>query len=289
MSTPQYLLAKYIPDLRRGEPRNVGIVVWSDGNVEARFLGEKVSRPGEVDGRSVPAFVTSPPAYKQWIEYWRLQLGRESIIPATGGCPIGRNRPEFLSVLMAASKGNFVLVEGGFLLDPVAAEGVPALADYLYATLVDAPAPDDPRDTTLDDIVSRILQRTGMTQDPNFHVRYELPCQIGDGREEKFNFDYAYENGTLRRLYKQLPFPRRHDTQQMRVDATAWKFDRVNLAGILNGDRPVAIVYPTDEQLNDPETKRMLGVLETVGRVLDLHDEEAAEAEFAALGQLSSY
>ena len=38
MNTPKYLIAKYIPDLNRMEPRNIGIVVWSPEGIEARFL-----------------------------------------------------------------------------------------------------------------------------------------------------------------------------------------------------------------------------------------------------------
>jgi hypothetical protein len=68
---PRYLVAKYISDLQRMEPRNIGIVVCASGVTCARFLGEKPGRPGHVDGRKVPPFVTSVAAYKQWIEFWR--------------------------------------------------------------------------------------------------------------------------------------------------------------------------------------------------------------------------
>ena len=41
MNTPRDLLAKYIPDPLRMEPRNIGVVLWADGNVTAwRFAGE---------------------------------------------------------------------------------------------------------------------------------------------------------------------------------------------------------------------------------------------------------
>ena len=43
MNTPRYLLAKYIPDPLRMEPRNIGVVLWAEGNVAARFVGESDS------------------------------------------------------------------------------------------------------------------------------------------------------------------------------------------------------------------------------------------------------
>jgi hypothetical protein len=41
------------------EPRNIGGVVWSRGEVAVQFAAERHEQPGEVDGRSVPGFVTS--------------------------------------------------------------------------------------------------------------------------------------------------------------------------------------------------------------------------------------
>jgi len=81
MNTTKYLLAKYIPDLHRFEPRNIGVIVWSPLGIEARFLAEYPNRPGEVDGRSIPGFVTSASAYKQWVRYWRDAISGTSIRP----------------------------------------------------------------------------------------------------------------------------------------------------------------------------------------------------------------
>lgn len=55
MNTPRYLIAKYIPDLRRMEPRNIGVIVWSPQGVAARFAAEKADTDGDVDGRSLPS------------------------------------------------------------------------------------------------------------------------------------------------------------------------------------------------------------------------------------------
>jgi hypothetical protein len=40
MKTPRYLIANYIPDLRRMEPRNIGVVLWALGAVVREPLGE---------------------------------------------------------------------------------------------------------------------------------------------------------------------------------------------------------------------------------------------------------
>ena len=289
MNTPKYLLAKYVPDLRRGEPRNVGVIVWSPDGVEARFVGEKPGRPGDIDGRSVPSFVTSPAAYRQWVEYWTYQLRREEIAPVNGGVAVGRERVEFLEALRASNKGNFALVDGGFLLDRVEAGSLGDLADHLFRALVETSVVEEAADPSLYDMTQRVLDSTGIQHDPRFKSRYRLSCTIEGGADERFEFDYAFENGSLKRLYQKLALPKRHETQQVRIDATAWKFERVVTAGLLTGDRPVALIYPTEEQLSDPETNRMLSVLGTVGRVLDLHDQDAAEGEFRGLVRLPDH
>lgn len=69
MSAVRYLVAKYVPDLRRMEPKNIGVVVWSDGVVAARFAAECPEKSGTVDDRCVPGFVRSLSAYKQWVRF----------------------------------------------------------------------------------------------------------------------------------------------------------------------------------------------------------------------------
>lgn len=63
MSTSvRYLVAKYIPELLRNEPRNVGVIVWTPEKVDARFWGE--NGEDNVDGRKIPEWVRSQTTYK---------------------------------------------------------------------------------------------------------------------------------------------------------------------------------------------------------------------------------
>ena len=71
MSKCTYLLAKYIGDLRRFEPKNIGVIVLTEQSVAGRFVAERSAKLGEVDGRSIPSFVSSASSYRQWISYWR--------------------------------------------------------------------------------------------------------------------------------------------------------------------------------------------------------------------------
>jgi hypothetical protein len=308
MKTPRYLIAKYIPDLGRMEPRNVGVIVWSPDGVEARFLAERADRPGEVDGRSIPAFVTSPPAYQQWVSFWRAELARPAIEPLRGRDKVSRGSPGFLDALQSSGRGNFVLAEGGFLLDPVAAEELPRLADRLFAALVEAAGPEelprladrlfavlveaagpeDPRDPSLDELCERLIAEAGLAEDANFRTRHEVVCPVAPGTEERFEFSYAYQDGSLRRLYQRVPLPREKAPLRKSVHDAAWMFEKVITAGIIRPEQGAVLVNATPELKADPEVERSLKVLGSVTRVLNLHDYDRAKAEFLALRELTS-
>jgi hypothetical protein len=181
MSAPKYYVAKYIPDLQRMEPRNVGIVVWSPEGIEARFVAEKPDRAGEVDGRAVPSFVTSPTAYRQWIQFWRAELAKPQVESSDGGPKATKDSPDFLAAVQSWNRGNFVLVDGGHLLDVVDADDLPALADHLFETLVDASPSDETRDPTLDELCDQLFKETNLAANPHFHTRYPVTCEINPG------------------------------------------------------------------------------------------------------------
>ncbi len=121
MSSCHYIVAKYIPDLFRMEPRNIGVIVWSPSGVDARFVAEGTAKSGEIDGRNLPDFASGQGSvFKQWIQYWRTQLVKDAVYPVTGGKPVPVSDPSFLNTLMLSGHGNFVLERGGELLDDIA-------------------------------------------------------------------------------------------------------------------------------------------------------------------------
>ncbi len=63
--TTRFLIAKYVRDLRRREPENVGVVLAHQGVVLAKFQGQR--EDGTIDGRFVR--VGSLKAYKAWVHY----------------------------------------------------------------------------------------------------------------------------------------------------------------------------------------------------------------------------
>lgn len=129
---PIYMVFKYIPDVERMEPRNMGVVVWHDGAVAARMLDE-------------PSFVNRDGsrwnAYLQWVRYWKTHLESHSVERFDDELPEERVRvsvasSEFLVALQTHGKGNFVLAYGGFIIDDVSKWEVADIAEYLFGRLV---------------------------------------------------------------------------------------------------------------------------------------------------------
>lgn len=286
MNTPRYLIAKYIADLRRGEPRNIGVVVWTPHGIVARFAAEKVGRPGEVDGRSIPSFVTSASAYKEWIQFWRNEIARPDVVPVNGGQPVNRGLPESLDVLAQSGKGNFALVDGGMLLDPVGPDDVSDVLNYLYDLLVDSGGQEEARDATLDDVLELVLAQTNVRNNRNFHASYSVTCEIAKGKSEDFEFSFAYKNGSIQRLYQRVPLSSRRVLLRKTVHDTAWMFEKVTQGGIVKPNQAVALVYLSEDQRGDTETQRLLDSLSSVARLLDVRNEENAVDEFRSLSQL---
>lgn len=288
MTATKYLLAKYIPDIPRFEPRNIGVIVWCEGAVEARLLAEYASRPGEVDGRSIPTFVTSPSAYRQWVRYWRNAVSGPTFKVPGGMEPIAVASPQFLDALVQSSRGNFVIAEAGELLDRVTEDELPTVADQLFATLVETNAPDEPRDLDFDEKCDQLLARSGLAQHRHFHNRYAVNCRVNDVDEE-YVFSHAVANGTLERLFQRWPLPKRKRDIQRNLHDTTWRLEQVVRQGIITPEKTVVLVDVTAEQQAAPEAEKSLRLLASMARVINLQDEPLALAEFQEVARLPQH
>lgn len=124
--TQQWLLAKYVRDLRRREPRNVGIILFTGTQVHARFLAE--IDPDNVDGRSTK-WAGSTNNYRAWVHYWRTASPSKS--PA--------------ELVSHTSADNYYLEHGGQVLAGPERDPEQFLNE-LYQELVDSvPAPRSAR------------------------------------------------------------------------------------------------------------------------------------------------
>jgi hypothetical protein len=143
--------------MRRNEPRNIGVIVWTSFGIEAKFWGEK--RACEITKRRAPPFVFNLDIYRQWVRYWRAAIGKPRFKPPTGGPPVPTSSPEFLDALKLSGRDEYFLTDGGFLLDPIGVEDMAVVAQQLFEMLVDAPViAEEPKDLDLDDLWDQAVE-----------------------------------------------------------------------------------------------------------------------------------
>lgn len=272
MSDPaRYFIAKYISDLHRMEPRNIGVVVCARNCISARFLAEDPERPGDVDGRSVPPFVASTGVYKQWVEFWRSEITKHGTYS---------HSQTLMERLKQANRGNFMLTDGGVVLEVVHDDQLRYLTNDLFHRLVQTNGADEIRDPKLDQIVDRLIRDLRLNQNQNFRNRYEISCRIGRDVMERFEFSHAYKNGILKRLYQRVPLARRRAPLRRTVHDTAWMFEKVVGQRIIKPEQAIALVYATDDLTRDPEVGWSLDVLQSVSKVVNLADQKQAASAF---------
>jgi len=269
MSAPRFLVAKYIPDLRRMEPKNIGVVLWSDGDVRAKFVGEL--QAGRVDPPQY-LHVNSRRAYRQWITYCRTVLDR-SELPDKSGRPVHRSAPEFIEAITARSKDQFRLVEGGEFLKSVRPDEMGEVVDELFAELVSIPSEND--SVTLERAnAARQLTRacreavtqSGLRQRRGFSEHFEWLCPVEDSKVP-FQFDYAiYDRQPIAILSKVFIW------KPEDVYAAAFEFREMRREYQLPKEKCAAMIYPTATDLSTTKILETWKMLEACAEVLDMRD-----------------
>jgi hypothetical protein len=202
MST-QWLIAKYIPDMSRHEPRNIGVILLKDGKPYLRFRGRTTD--GNVDGRKVRGYQNSLENYKAWIAHWE----RASETGSIKDLMIGAN-----------PNCNFFLEFGGERIlgaDTVEPE---TLANQLFHQLVgdEAMIDGEPKNETA---IDRIFKRLDITEKVEPDV--VLPGTID---AEPVFFDFRYRNGRNTWM-KRVRIDRGSDKKAMEpLYSAAWVFER---------------------------------------------------------------
>jgi len=124
----RYAVAKYVPDMRRMEPRNIGIVVWSHGTTGFKFMVDEDAR----------TFVNDYAAYDRWVTYWGKILAADAVKPRRSE-PVPKHDKNYFDAFLKTQKGNYRLFDGGESVEAVAADDVQDFADFLFDELITPP------------------------------------------------------------------------------------------------------------------------------------------------------
>lgn len=277
----QFLVAKYVPDLIRNEPRNIGVIVWSEAGVEARFQG--VDKYGDFTSKNIPNFIQNPAAYKQWVKFWLSELKKDAIEFIGSSKIVTKASVDFIDALLTTGKANYFLEKGGAVMEIISAEKLPLLVDELFKTLViDAPESVDEKDSTefLEIQCEEVIQQTKLVKNKFFKREgMTIQCPLATEVTESILFSYAIGNGAPVWLGQQVPL-RKYPVERDRIiESTAWRFQAaLKYKFVKNKNRLAAFVCPTDAQMRDKDIQKGLAVLATQARVLNLSNRKEARA-----------
>lgn len=196
-----YFVAKYCSDLVRGEPRNIGVLLYDEDEEQwfSRFLGE--NDDGVLDGRKLRSF-RSADTYREWHHYWTRSL--KAGAPAVDGTgTISPGDRGFSEALSAMGGEHFSLELGRPMVIPEQVGLGERLVSFLFEQLVDDEvAQGVERGETWPSRMGGIVTRYSLDHNPHWKQGYRMTIKHHRA-EETIVFPYAHQNGHLR-LYKRL-------------------------------------------------------------------------------------
>lgn len=219
--TPRIVLAKYVPDLGRMEPRNIGVFLWSRGELRARFLEAADA-----------TFINEQKTYARWQEFWTSMIGSESIRPRRGR-PVPRKEPTCVDALISTQDGNYLLVDAGEMIEPVGKRDIAKAVDFLFKELV-APTRADAAGQTagFKTLCDALFSQAMLTEREDYQTKFPVLCGLF-GQKRPLHFSYGF--GTAK-------------------DPLA-VFQRVNLSNEMSVNNAALILHEVSDQTIVPREK----------------------------------
>lgn len=247
----QWIIAKYIPDMMRREPQNIGVILLKDGKPYLRFRDRDAD--GNIDGRSARWHQNSVENYRAWISYWERVSAK------------GDARALLADV---NPNNNFFLELGGERILGSTTTDPDLFLDELFRQLVDA---DDPMALAMNKpkreaVIERIFERLDISE--KVQRDQVLP---GAADEDRITFDFKYKNGKNTWM-KHVRLGRSERLVWEPLHSAAWAFE--SAAKVDRGCQLIALLTHQDV---DPNPVSVGFLAKHCGKVIDVSDEERAD------------
>jgi hypothetical protein len=274
--TGEYWVFKYVEDLARQEPRNIGVVLRIGDGIYARFIGERENGQGGLDLRTVRSIVSHTGAYKQWVDYWRYSIQHAT----TAG--------QALDLLVGSAKGNYVVGERSSVSLPEV-HPLQALSHLFHSLVTEFPTPRV-EERSLAARVQEIIQRYDLKESPFFQESPSVTCEIQPGVIEHVRPNYGWVNGRALYFQRVSISPYRLEPTQKDVHNAAWIFEKLRAA--VPGAETKALVKvmgaegDTEADAEDArrQTDEYLALLTRISNgIINVDDDAEVHGTFGAL------
>lgn len=262
----RWMVAKYVPDLRRSEPVNVGIVLIAGDRVLTRFLGE---RGDGIDGRTIRGSgIRVIETYKAWVDYWRSLIAQHGTQAES-------------SLLREIAGANYYICSGGERIVGGEMETPDEMLGTLFATLVEREeVPVEAASTAR--LAETVLRQLAVfdTAVPDFEVRVH-----GKGNKTyPVRFDFRFDNGAAN-LMRRVTLAADDARSWNACQSAAWAFEKVSgerLDGL--NTRCIAMVRLRD----DDEVSKQVEMLGEYATIVMLDDIPTAVRQLRELFHMNS-
>jgi len=263
------------------EPRNIGVILWADGNVRARFAGEKVNGHISISPPS-HLHVQSKNAYRQWIKYWRAIIDKPTLTRPDGKA-VERDDVEFVKLMASKSKQQYYLFDGGEFAEKIEPAEMDNVIDELFQELVrtddETPTNRERADAARELVRSckAAVAESGLKDRRDFFSDFFFPCHV-DGATLPFRFDFALHGPKPRVIMSRLYLWKADDAYK-----TAFEFNAMKSEFSIPRENCAALIYPTNSDMSETDAKEIRKMMDHVGTVIDMRDIKSATSRFRSL------
>jgi hypothetical protein len=250
--TTQWLVARYVRDLRRMEPRNVGVVLIQHGRAYSKFLGENPD--GTIDGRKARR-VAALDVYKEWVDHWKREVAEA---------------PNVERLTERQGADSYYLDRGGFAWFAGEDHEPRAFLDRLFNELVAPPSVEDVPDRAAISVGSVFDALSG-----DLRVRRDFEIRLDPDR---LHFQYAIEADRVL-VFRTVKLNGQPGATWSAVHDAVYS---VNTVRGLNEWDPYALVVESDPSDEAPDQLKTL-VKALPKRVIHVHSQRGAVETIRAL------
>lgn len=260
MSEPRYLLVKYAPDLLRMEPRNIGVFLWHEGKIAARFMPSDSVK-----------FVSDRSNYQGWVDYWTEMVAAGVILDKRGG-NVEVSSEKCLDALLSTQDGNYLVVDSGFIAAELNGSQIEAAADSLFRELVATAEsePSQPRKRPLKAASRSVFKNLGVAERPDFKTDQNILCDTF-GVKRHITCDIYIGNGTPKVVFQNAEL-----TKEQSVNSSAMVLHSITTSHLLD-KRWCRFLFRSSDLVSS-QAEESLEMLNKICPTIDIESEYSTEA-----------
>lgn len=252
--TAQWYLVKFVKDMYRNEPANVGVIVQLAEHCHLKVIGERPD--GTIDGRSIRQTGAPTDAYRSWVDYLRRALARGDI--------------ERLITRLPARLSPFYIERRGSILGEIGFADITQLTEDLFQRCVshdDAPSAHVDFRTEVDRLISDLSVK--VVRDPVFEAK------VGRGTQP-VHFDYKHEGTATTTLIDRLPLGGKGQRITQGANDFLWRVQLARETGFRNF---VALHPPAENN----EMEQAILAVESYANAVPIYSPEEARVHLAEI------